>query len=55
MPLCFWNDKNQSKQILKEKKLYEDLINSHNSLSKNISDLSDLYNLAKSEENQRNN
>ena len=26
----FWQDKNKSKNIIKEKKLYEDLINSYN-------------------------
>ncbi len=48
----FWKDKDQSKIILKEKKLYDDLINSHKSLSKNVTDLVDLYDLAKEEDNQ---
>ena len=42
----FWQDKIKSKNIIKEKKLYEDLINSHeNSLNK-LKDLDDLYKLA---------
>ena len=48
----FWQDKIKSKNIIKEKKLYEDLINSHeNSLNK-LKDLDDLYKLAIEENNQ---
>ena len=42
----FWHDKSKSKSILKEKKLFEDLINSHDNINKDLIDLSDLYQLA---------
>ena len=38
----FWHDKNKSKNIIKEKKLYEDLINSYNDTIKKLKDLDDL-------------
>ena len=48
----FWQDKSKSQKIIKEKKLYEDLINSHyNSVNKLI-ELHDLNELALEEENQ---
>jgi len=47
----FWQDKSSSKKIIKEKKLFEDLINSHeNSLNK-IKDFDELNNLAIEENN----
>jgi len=47
----FWKDKVKSKVIIKEKKLFEDLINSYkNSLDK-LNDLDDLYKLAIEENN----
>ena len=42
----FWHDKSKSKSILKEKKLFEDLIDSHNNSIKELKDLDDLYKLA---------
>ena len=42
----FWHDKNKSKNIIKEKKLYEDLINSYNDTIKKLKDLDDLNELA---------
>ena len=39
----FWQDKlNSSKKIIKEKKLYEDLINSYENSLKKLKDLDDL-------------
>ena len=48
----FWHDKNKSKNIIKEKKLYEDLINSYNDAIKKLKDLDDLNELASEENNQ---
>ena len=48
----FWQDKAYSKKIIKEKKLYEDLINSLNDSNSKLKDLSDLYQLAMDENNQ---
>ncbi len=47
----FWNDKLKSKKIIKEKKLYEDLINSFEYSIKKLKDLDDLKELAIEEEN----
>ena len=47
----FWNDKLKSKKIIKEKKLYEDLINSFEHSIKKLRDLEDLKKLAIEEEN----
>ena len=48
----FWQDKNNSKNIIKEKKLYEDLLNIHKDSIKKLEDLDDLSELALEEENQ---
>ena len=48
----FRQDKHNSKNIIKEKKLYEDLINSHNDSIKKLKDLDDLSELALEENNQ---
>jgi len=48
----FWQDKAKSKNILKEKKLFEDLINSHRSSIKLLGEMSDLYDLAIDENNK---
>ena len=47
----FWHDKQKSKKILKEKKLYEDLINSLNSSIDELTNLDDLHKLAEEESN----
>jgi len=47
----FWQDKQKSKTILKEKKLYEDLINSLNSSIDELTNLDDLHKLAEEEAN----
>jgi len=47
----FWQDKIKSKKILKEKKLFEDLINFHNASVKELNDLNELYQLATEENN----
>ena len=48
----FWHNKNQSKNTIKEKKLYEDLINSQNDSVEKLKDLDDLNELAIEESNQ---
>ena len=48
----FWQDKSNSKRIIQEKKLYEELINSHDSCVKSLKDLNELYELALEEKNQ---
>jgi peptide chain release factor 2 len=47
----FWQDKGKSQKIIKEKKLYEDLINSLNNSTIKLKDLDDLYQLAVEEKN----
>ena len=47
----FWEKKSEAEKIIKEKKLYEDLINSFQSSSNECSDLYDLYKLAEEEGN----
>ena len=47
----FWQDKLRSQKIVKEKKLFEDLINSYNYSVIQIKDLNDLYELALEENN----
>ena len=47
----FWHDKQKSKKILKEKKLYEDLINSLDSSIDELTNLNDLHKLAEEEAN----
>jgi len=48
----FWQDKSSSQKIIKEKKLYEDLINSHDNSVKSLIELHDLNELALDEKNQ---
>ena len=48
----FWGDKPKAEKILKEKKLYEDLVNSYESSLKQFNEQSDLYDLALEENNQ---
>ena len=47
----FWQDKTNSQKIIKEKKLYEDLINSYDNSIKNLKDLDELNYLAIEEKN----
>ena len=47
----FWKDKSNSQKIIKEKKLYEDLINSYEKSINNLDDLDELNHLAIKEEN----
>tara|TARA_Y100000591_G_scaffold303603_1_gene299622 strand:+ start:1915 stop:2895 length:981 start_codon:yes stop_codon:yes gene_type:complete len=47
----FWQDKVSSKKILKEKKLFEDLLDSHEKSVQKLEDLSDLNQLALDENN----
>ena len=48
----FWQNKSLSQKIIKEKKLYEDLINSYENTSVSLTDLDELNNLATEEKNQ---
>ena len=48
----FWLNKQKSQKIIKEKKLYEDLINSYNYSVKTIKELDELNQLALEEKNQ---
>ena len=47
----FWQDKLNSQKIIKEKKLFEDLINSHENSTNQLQELDDLYKLALEEDN----
>jgi peptide chain release factor 2 len=48
----FWQDKNYSQKVIKEKKLYEDLINSYSKSVNSINELSELNELALEEKNK---
>ena len=48
----FWQDKVKSKNIVKEKKLFENLINSFKSTLQKLDDLNELYELALQENNK---
>jgi len=47
----FWQDKLKSQKIIKEKKLFESLIDSYNKSNNQLQDLNDLYELALEENN----
>ena len=47
----FWQDKDNSKKVIKEKKLFEDLINTYKVSIERLSDLDDLSELAQEEKN----
>ena len=47
----FWQDKSNSQKTIKEKKLYEDLINSYDNSIKSLKDLDELNEIATEEEN----
>ena len=47
----FWHDKDNSKKVIKEKKLFEDLLNTHKVSIEKLSDLDDLSELAIEEKN----
>ena len=48
----FWQDKDNSKKVIKEKKLFEDLLNTYKLSIDNLSDLNDLSELALEEKNE---
>ena len=48
----FWQDKGNSQKVIKEKKLYEELITSYNNSVKSLLDLQELNELALEEKNQ---
>ena len=43
----FWQNKSSAQKVIKEKKLYENLINSYGDSIKKLDELNDLYQLAK--------
>ena len=47
----FWQDKSNSQKVIKEKKLYEEIVKSYDSSIKNLKDLDELNKLAIDEEN----
>ena len=47
----FWQDKSNSQKIIKEKKLYEDIVNSYEDSIKSLKDLEELNELAIEEKN----
>ena len=47
----FWQDKNNSQRVIKEKKFYEDLTKSYNNNTEKLKDLDDLNKLALEEGN----
>ena len=47
----FWHNKELSQKIIKEKKLFEDLVNSYNESNNQLQDFNDLYELALEENN----
>jgi peptide chain release factor 2 len=47
----FWQDKDNSKKVIKEKKLYEELVNSLNQSFQKLNDFDDLNELALEERN----
>jgi peptide chain release factor 2 len=47
----FWQDKDNSKKVIKEKKLFEDLLNTYKVSIERLSDLDDLSELAIEEKN----
>ena len=47
----FWQDKEKAQKVIKEKKLYEDLINSYDDSIRNLKDLDELNQLAIEEKN----
>ena len=48
----FWQDKENSKKVIKEKKLFEDLLNTYKISIEKLSDLDDLSELALEEKNE---
>ena len=48
----FWHNKSLAQKVIKEKKLHENLINSHEDSIKKLAELNDLYQLAKDENNK---
>ena len=48
----FWQDKENSKKVIKEKKLFEDLLNTYKYSIEKLSDLDDLSELALEEKNE---
>ena len=47
----FWQDKDNSKKVIREKKLFEDLLNIYKTSIEKLSDLDDLSELALEEKN----
>jgi len=52
LDINFWQNKDNSKKVIKEKKLFEELINSYNFSAKKLKDIEDINQLAIEENNQ---
>ena len=48
----FWKDKSLVKKIVKQKKIFEDILNSYKNSFKDLNNLKDLYTLALEEEDE---
>ena len=48
----FWKDKNLVKKTVKQKKIFEDILNSYNKSLKDLNNLKDLYLLASQEKDE---
>ena len=48
----FWDNKSKAEKVLKEKKIYEDLVQNYEKSLNEFSEITDLYNLALAENNQ---
>ena len=47
----FWENKSNSEKILKEKKMYDELVNSYKNSFQKCNEIVEFYNLAKDENN----
>ena len=48
----FWKDKKLVKKTVKQKKIFEDILNSYKKFSKDLNNLKDLYALASQEKDE---
>ena len=48
----FWENKSKAEKVLKDKKIYDDLVQSYEFSLKKFNEIIDLYNLALEENNQ---
>ena len=48
----FWKDKNLVKKTVKQKKIFEDILNTYKKLVKDLNNLKDLHSLASEEKDE---